>query len=180
MNFQEIIEPIILECELKFVERSKPISEEEARLRIEPSVRRVSKIISILKELRVSERPAKGLEIGAGYGALIFPLAKLFPSIEWFGIEHPQRRYLRNPQYLEMLERFGIRLVSCDLTEGTLPFKDESFDVVTFSEVLEHLPMESITFVLSELHRVTQRGGGNLGYISEFSVFAQQGLDPHG
>ena len=64
----------------------------------------------------------------------------------------------------EYLRSRGIDLVTVDSdpslrpdVTGTvirMPFKDESFDVVTCCEVLEHIPYDSFQMALSEVHRV--------------------------
>jgi predicted SAM-dependent methyltransferase len=45
------------------------------------------------------------------------------------------------------------------ITAERLPFDSASLDLVTFSEVMEHLPMERMQFVLSELSRVLRPSG---------------------
>lgn len=58
----------------------------------------------------------------------------------------------------ERLSRSGIELRCCDLDEEALPFADEAFDVLIFTEVLEHIfrkPRE----VLAEIYRVIEPGG---------------------
>lgn len=56
-------------------------------------------------------------------------------------------------------ERYGISEVrECDLSKDTLPYSDQSFDVVNFSETLEHLNFNPLP-VVKELHRVLKPGG---------------------
>jgi SAM-dependent methyltransferase len=50
-----------------------------------------------------------------------------------------------------------MRLIN--ITAERLPFDSASLDLVTFSEVMEHLPIERLQFVLSELSRVLRTGG---------------------
>jgi ubiquinone/menaquinone biosynthesis C-methylase UbiE len=40
-----------------------------------------------------------------------------------------------------------------------LPFADQCFSAITFSETLEHLPVERLNFVLGEISRVLRPGG---------------------
>ncbi len=70
------------------------------------------------------------------------------------GIEHPNRMYLQNQESRNALQsaRMGVRLV--DLDREPLPFPDNSFQVITFSEVMEHLPTEIIEPVFREMYRV--------------------------
>lgn len=46
----------------------------------------------------------------------------------------------------------------CNIESDKFPFKDNFFDLVIFSEVLEHLP-QSPAFALKEMLRVTKPGG---------------------
>lgn len=51
----------------------------------------------------------------------------------------------------------SLNLFTLDLDRSALPFLDESFDLITMIEVLEH--MENIGNTLAELHRVTAPDG---------------------
>lgn len=42
--------------------------------------------------------------------------------------------------------------------ESTFPYSDEAFDVVSFTEVLEHLTVDPM-FTMSEINRITRQGG---------------------
>jgi SAM-dependent methyltransferase len=54
-------------------------------------------------------------------------------------------------------EGTGVRLLRAN--GAALPFRDETFDCVVFSEVLEHVPSEAEEACVSELRRVTRPGG---------------------
>ena len=49
--------------------------------------------------------------------------------------------------------------LACCMARFADLFPDNYFSVVTFSETLEHLPVERLNFVLAELARVTCDGG---------------------
>lgn len=55
-------------------------------------------------------------------------------------------------------ESGGVRLESCNLDQDPFPFQDEHFDVVVFTEVLEHI-FRPPTEVLTEARRVLRPGG---------------------
>ncbi|MBL1212331.1 MAG: class I SAM-dependent methyltransferase [Ignavibacteriae bacterium] len=81
--------------------------------------------------------PRNMLNIGVG-GKVI---EKLIPdSIECFGLDHD----------IELKPT-----VQASIEE--LPFKDNTFDLVTCFEVLEHLPFEKFEFLLKELSRVSRK-----------------------
>lgn len=67
----------------------------------------------------------------------------------------------------DYLSKIGIKIFSVDIekilnsdvvgTVVSLPFKNNSFDVIGCFEVLEHLPFEKFTDCLLELHRVSRQ-----------------------
>ena len=61
-----------------------------------------------------------------------------------------------SPEAIKLYKKNGFRGKVADLTAG-LPFKNNYFDAVLFSEVLEHIP--STRQALDELHRVLRPGG---------------------
>ena len=64
---------------------------------------------------------------------------------------------------LEYAKRnYKVKTIKVDLNQS-LPFKDNSFDVVVMAEVLEHLPYPNIT--LSEIKRVLKTNGRFIGNL---------------
>ncbi|MDB4822431.1 class I SAM-dependent methyltransferase [Candidatus Pseudothioglobus singularis] len=57
---------------------------------------------------------------------------------------------------------YKVETMKVDLNQS-LPFKDNSFDVVLMAEVLEHLPYPNIT--LSEIKRVLKKNGEFIGNL---------------
>jgi SAM-dependent methyltransferase len=64
--------------------------------------------------------------------------------------------------------RQGIDFYPCDLACDALPFTDESFDVIIFTEVLEHLPAAPAQ-ILSKIQRVLRVGGQLLFSVPNFA-----------
>ena len=163
-EIEKTVQPIIYECLRKFGEYARPgISPEEYALEIKdqlrPDVRRVSLLISLAKSVVGDELAGEGLELGCGYGYLLFPMAKFNPKVRWTGIEHPGRIYFNSPEYQQAFRDYHCSLAGLDFVHEPLPFADQYFSVVTFSETLEHLPVERVNFVLAEISRVLRPGG---------------------
>ncbi len=89
-----------------------------------------------------------GLDVGCRGGALI----RLVGRIRWFGIDI-------NPKGLEVARASGIPCAELDFSAG-IAVRDESFDVVMMTEVLEHLPYPSIS--IREVHRILKKKPGSL------------------
>jgi len=154
---EKIIEPIIRKCQ-RFAEHSEADSMPAAAM-VGPDVRRVSLIFTLAQALLGDSATGNGLEIGSGYGYLVFSMAALMPGIRWSAVEHPDRSYLGCETYLSSFREYDCSLQTADILHDPLPFPDAHFQLLTFSEVLEHLPTERVNFVFSEIARVTARGG---------------------
>lgn len=92
--------------------------------------------------------PATHLDIGAGHGELIELLAATHPVTS------------RACDYTNSLLRIkNVPLDIVNLNNDNLPYADDSFDLVTCTEVVEHL--ENYRRALRDMHRVL-KGGGTL------------------
>lgn len=92
---------------------------------------RVRAVLGILKGLT----PQTLLDIGSGRGVFLWPLLDMFPSLAVTAVDQDERRY----NHIETVKRGGIeRLSPVHTNAERLPFDDNSFDVVTVLEVLEH------------------------------------------
>jgi ubiquinone/menaquinone biosynthesis C-methylase UbiE len=86
------------------------------------------------------------LDIGAGSGSLIKAFQQKFQVESWAC------------DYTESLMKLpGQKVEVADLNVENLPYADASFDVVTATEVIEHL--EHYRQTLREIHRVLRPGG---------------------
>jgi 2-polyprenyl-3-methyl-5-hydroxy-6-metoxy-1,4-benzoquinol methylase len=163
MNRAEIektVEPIIQKCRKKFAPGSSETEDSPDTIEpLRPETRRVSLIASLADSVLGSDFAGRGLEVGSGYGCLLFPMASLFPQIQWSAIEHPDPPYASRQTYLSMFRSYNCHLVIMDLLREPLPFPNDHFALVTFSEVLEHLSIHRVNFVLSEIARIIQPGG---------------------
>jgi glycogen synthase len=87
------------------------------------------------------------LDVGGGYGRVSGSLAR----------RHDVTLVDISPEMIEEAQRRwpGLKVVEADAR--SLPFEDESFDVVLANDLLPHL--NDLRTPLAELHRVSRRGG---------------------
>ena len=105
-----------------------------------------------------AKKGMKILEIGCNVGTNIWMFNDLFydaKGIEFYGVDISPKAIKAAKEHEEEIE-----LRNCFFTVGDaegLGYKDDSFDFVVCTEVLEHLPTPNET--LKETHRVLKLGG---------------------
>jgi SAM-dependent methyltransferase len=93
-----------------------------------------------------SEGRAKILDVGCGTGAML-PYLSRYGDVQGADADEEAVRFCRL--------RFSGNITR--LTDPSLPFVDESFDVVTMFDVLEHINED--VRALGEVHRILRPGG---------------------
>lgn len=92
----------------------------------------------------------KVLDLGSWtgpYTTLIYNLAKEITAVD---VEEKALRVLKkNLPDVKTVKAFSDKL----------PFKDEEFDVVTFWDVIEHIPVDNELPTLKEINRILKKGG---------------------
>lgn len=112
-------------------------------------------IIEALLNRYFTNRRMKILDVGCGVGAN-YSLLSDFGKV--FGIDSNQKA-------INICRKIGyFRLIKCDA--NSLPFEDESFDLIACLDLLEHVPDDQN--VLSELARITKKNGYLLATIPAF------------
>jgi Rnl2 family RNA ligase len=93
---------------------------------------RVTQVLAMLEGLD----PRSLLDIGPGRGAFLWPLVARFEDLAVTAVDRLAHRVAD----IEAVHAGGIARVRAHVADvAALPFEDESFDVVTILEVLEHL-----------------------------------------
>jgi 2-polyprenyl-3-methyl-5-hydroxy-6-metoxy-1,4-benzoquinol methylase len=93
----------------------------------------------------------RALDVGTSLG--ILPLTLKSMGVNASACDHP-----RQGGYGPWIEKEGVPYAPFDLMDGDLPYASESFDVITFKQVIEHLPF-SAKPALRSFHRVLRPGG---------------------
>ena len=109
---------------------------------------RVQKVLGTLK----SVQPANLLDLGTGRGAFLWPLLDCLPWLPVTAVDQLDYRV----DDLNAVGRGGVdnlEAIQGDITQ--LPFSDDSYEVVTALEVLEHLPEPRLA--LAEITRLATR-----------------------
>jgi SAM-dependent methyltransferase len=125
---------------------------------LKPHMRRFAKTVNLLQ--RISAPGMRLIDIGS-YGSLV-PVFKDILGLEQITITEPccadkplsEESYLANARngarYAFHVDRFDV--------EGYFPYRDGEFDIVIFTEVLEHLGLDPVG-TLEEINRITRPGG---------------------
>lgn len=100
--------------------------------------------------LCANNKLANILDVGAGYGKDLLAVKKILPQASLSAVEG-------YPAAVAFLQESGVNVTSINLERDTLPFADESFDVVMCNQVIEHV--KELFWLVSELSRVCKVGG---------------------
>ncbi|OGF52567.1 MAG: hypothetical protein A2044_02690 [Candidatus Firestonebacteria bacterium GWA2_43_8] len=114
------------------------------------------KLMQFLPEMG---RKSEVLEVGTGIGYIAVLLRRLF-DYNVTTIEHPSRDSLKNTSFIDGMKKENINVKSADIL-NKLEFPDGTFDMIIFSEVIEHLaPTPTIIrMVFNELSRILRKNG---------------------
>jgi len=107
----------------------------------------VDHVFNLIIRLAPEKSPKKHLDMGAGWGHLIERLRSQYPDLKSWGLDY-------NPSHFPLSD---VPISHCDFSQDTIPHDDNSFDLVTFTEVCEHL--ENFRHAIREASRVLAPGG---------------------
>lgn len=129
---------------------SRYLQKVEKLLSSEPDPAFARRAKYIFKNLDISGKE-KILDLGCGRGFYLKTLLELWPDLKLYGVD-------QNKKYLDIAKRVLSTKVNLTRSSATkLPFKDESFERVIASEVLEHIKNDKKA--ISEISRILKPGG---------------------
>ena len=107
---------------------------------------------------KINEEDGLMLDVGCGEGRHIFGVMQSYPNMKCIGID-PHKESLQKAEegyeYFESISNAGAEFM--EASAYSLPFDDNTFDLVVCSEVLEHL--HQYNDAIKEVHRVLKKGG---------------------
>ncbi len=113
--------------------------------------------LSAVSKVMRSTQPQKVLEAGSGTGKLALNLKGLFPETDFTLLDYSEKAIENSKKY------FGEKGVKANFCHGDMfnmkAFKDNAFDLVYSSGVLEHFEFKERVKALAEIKRVTKKGG---------------------
>ena len=109
---------------------------------------RINTALRILREMKINA--STYLDIGCANGEITMEVANIIGAKEVYGIDI-------NREALKEAEKRGIKVFMLDISKDKLPFKDNSIDLITAFEIIEHLINPD--HMLREAYRVLRKGG---------------------
>ncbi len=108
---------------------------------------RTAKILSLYKK-----NTAKLLDLGCGIGLTLSIIAQKFPNSIGCDVDNQAMKATK-----EIFTEVGVDIPLIVYNGKKLPFKSNTFDIVTFIEVIEHV--DNPSGVLREINRVLKKDG---------------------
>ena len=114
-------------------------------------------VIGLMPE---SAKKLRVLDVGIGSGLLSCSLHKMY-GYDIYATELPGILKLKKNHkvFNRILKESKVVLKGVDVTKSKLPFDSGFFDVVIFTEIMEHIPQVYYSKIFGEIHRVLRKGG---------------------
>jgi ubiquinone/menaquinone biosynthesis C-methylase UbiE len=105
-------------------------------------------IVNMLRSLKIA--PKKILDIGVGQGFDLENIGNIFPNASLHGVDENNRK-------ISLSQNKSIQCFKVDLEIESMPFNDESYNLIISNQTLEHV--KNVHHVVSELVRLTEVDG---------------------
>src|SRR3989344_3907328 len=109
---------------------------------------RYQKLLGYVEKI-AGDRKLKLLDVGSGDGVILYLLRKSLPDLELHGVDEVETALAVAREKVSV-----AKIVQASAYK--LPYSDETFDIVTSSDVIEHLDKPET--ILEEIKRVAKRG----------------------
>ncbi len=103
---------------------------------------------------RLAPQPGNALEVGVGHGIPLLLYARLFPRLDWHGVDAPWTS-VAHPDLAPLIPKIRF----CNLEADAIPFNPNTFTCAVLSEVAEHLPPPAFAHALRQCFQVLAPGG---------------------
>src|SRR5579863_3382804 len=145
-GFDEVLKLLVRELSVNDPEREAWILSSIAAAGVKP------RTLSFILEHSSPQLSPALLDIGAQIGSLVIYAARL--GMRSSAVDLPDFF----EKFAQASLKCGVDYRPCDITTSALPFADDSFDYVSYLDVIEHHP-HSPKRVLEEIRRVLKPGG---------------------
>jgi ubiquinone/menaquinone biosynthesis C-methylase UbiE len=152
--------------------------EEEFKRGIDKRLKKLDKVIEErIRKFKAVDFIPKGIvaDCGTGIGTDLISLSRLCDDAELIGIDITSNG-LKVAKDLLSKEKKEFHLVRADVV--FLPFRDNMFDAVNFSNVLHHHPFSLLERILKEAERISKRNSLMLiaepSYLNESCEFLME------
>ncbi len=104
----------------------------------------------IRRYLEIASPYERVLDLGAGHGTDLLIARDIQADASLLALES-------YPPYVTELEEKGVRVFSADIERDSLPFDNNSIDVIVMNQIMEHV--KDVFWILHEVSRVLQPNG---------------------
>ncbi|MBM4236963.1 MAG: methyltransferase domain-containing protein [Euryarchaeota archaeon] len=108
-----------------------------------------NRFLETLNAVPSEDRALKVFDVGLNHDLLA--IREVYPHYSYSGVDLTDR-------LIDVFRKLNIKLKICDITREPIPYPDGEFDLVIFTEVLEHLCAPYKT-TMNGLHRILKDGG---------------------
>lgn len=105
--------------------------------KVKDDLPRIQPVLGFIRSVVPAGKCNNLLDVGSGRGAFLFPLLRDFPGLEVQSLDILSNRV----EFLDCITLGGVANLKASLGDiCRVEYDDDSFDVVTLLEVLEHIP----------------------------------------
>jgi len=125
---------------------------------LKPHMKRFTETVALLQ--RIAHPEMRVIDV-ASYGSLIPALKDILGLVNLTSTEPHQLNKATSEDSTLLNARYGHKYqfhIDRFNIEGSFPHRDSTFDIVIFTEVLEHLAVDPV-HTLAEINRITKPGG---------------------